>query len=429
MPRLFRKFLAIIWLTVIGSVVVVALILNAFQASPVTSQLELQKREIALDLARAILVEEGEAAALQFMATSEQALQLGLVLSSAAADDPCTSESAENWRAVPFDGTCYLIAVSEPEGLVPVRLAPVMLGLTVLLSSVLVAYLLARILINPVVYLHEGLSALAKGRFDVRIGDKLAARQDEIAALANDFDATARRLQENRDAQQRLFHDVSHELRSPLSRLRAVTGILRKTPARLDAMLDRVDREVERLDTLVGKSLVLARLTDRSEVPLKTQRLDVIEVLNDILADAAFEAKAHGVSITTDVDGSFLADVDGELIYRALENVIRNATKYTAEESRVSVRCDVAADLLTVQVTDQGPGVGRDELDRIFLPFSRGANALPRGGSGLGLAIARRAVERHGGRVTAELPQGGGLAITLDIPRYPTTRNPRNGYG
>ena len=194
-------------------------------------------------------------------------------------------------------------------------------------------------------------------------------------------------------------------------------------------MLDRVDREVERLDTLVGKVLMLARLTDRSEAPLKIQRLDVIEVLNDILADAAFEAKARGVSITTDVDGSFLADVDGELIYRTLENVIRNATKYTAEKSRVSVRCDMAADQLTVQVTDQGPGVGQDELDRIFLPFSRGANALPRGGFGLGLAIAKRAVERHGGRVTAELPQGGGLAITLDIPRYPTTCNPRNGYG
>ncbi|MEY9781375.1 signal transduction histidine kinase [Sinorhizobium fredii] len=169
-----------------------------------------------------------------------------------------------------------------------------------------------------------------------------------------------------------------------------------------------------------GEVLTLARLTARSGLPLTTQTLDVVELLNEILGDAAFEAQARDVSITTSVDGVFLADVEGELIYRALENVVRNAVKYTAEHSRISVICETTADLLKIRVTDQGPGVIRDELERIFQPFSRGKDAVPRGGYGLGLAIARQAVERHGGRVYASLPDGGGLAITLELPRKPT---------
>jgi signal transduction histidine kinase len=157
---------------------------------------------------------------------------------------------------------------------------------------------------------------------------------------------------------------------------------------------------------------------------LKTQTLDIIELLNEILADAAFEAQAREVAITANVDGTFLADVEGELIYRALENVIRNAVKYTAVRSRISVVCETAGDVLKVSVVDQGPGVRREELERIFQPFSRGEDAVPRGGYGLGLAIARQAVERHGGQVVASLPQAGGLAIMLAIPRRPTAYGP-----
>lgn len=216
-------------------------------------------------------------------------------------------------------------------------------------------------------------------------------------------------------------HDVSHELRSPLSRLQAAVGVLRQSPAKLGAMLDRMDREVERLDALVGEVLTLARLTAGSGLPLKTQALDVIELLNEILGDAAFEAQTRDVSITTSVDGAFRAEVEGELIYRALENVVRNAVKYTAEHSGISVSCEAAAERLKICVTDQGPGVRRDELERIFQPFSRGKEAVPRGGYGLGLAITRQAVERHGGRVHASLPDGGGLAITIELPRRPTS--------
>ncbi|EJB06477.1 signal transduction histidine kinase [Rhizobium leguminosarum bv. trifolii WSM597] len=419
MPRLFWKFFRIIWLTLAASLAVIILIVKLFQAVPFAGELEQERRAVVLNLTANILVQDGEDAAARFVSTSEKTQPLGLSLSKPVEADACAGKNTVTTRSVLKDGVCYRLSVSAPASSIFDNLGPFMPWFTILISSTIAAGALARYLIRPVVHLRDGLSALAHGRFDFRIGDKMAGRKDEVTALAYDFDASAARLQELQDAQQRLFHDVSHELRSPLSRLQAAVGVLRQSPAKLGAMLDRMDREVERLDTLVGEVLTLARLTAGSGRPLNTQTLDVIELLNEILGDAAFEAQAREVTITTSVDGIFRAEVEGELIYRALENVVRNAVKYTAEHSRISVSCDVRSDRLTIRVGDQGPGVGRDELERIFQPFSRGKDAVPRGGYGLGLAITRQAIERHGGRVHASLPEAGGLAITLELPRRP----------
>ncbi|ANL67896.1 sensor histidine kinase protein (plasmid) [Rhizobium phaseoli] len=420
MPRLFWKFFRIIWLTLAATLAAVILIVKLLQAVPFAGELEQERRTLVLNLAANVLVQDGEDAAMRFVSISEKTQPLGLILSKPAEADVCAKENSVTARSVLKDGVCYRLSVSAPASFTFDDFGPFMPWLTILVASTIAAGALARYLIRPVVHLRDGLSALAHGRFDFRIGDKMAGRRDEVTALAYDFDSTAARLQELQDAQQRLFHDVSHELRSPLSRLQAAVGVLRQSPAKLGAMLERMDREVERLDTLVGEVLTLARLTAGSGLPLKTQTLDVIELLNEILGDAAFEAQAREVSITTGVDGIFRAEVQGELIYRALENVVRNAVKYTADHSFISVSCETAADRLKICVTDQGPGVRRDELERIFQPFSRGKDAVQRGGYGLGLAITRQAIERHGGRVHASLPEAGGLAITLELPRRPT---------
>ncbi|MBB3913510.1 HAMP domain-containing sensor histidine kinase [Rhizobium fabae] len=424
MPRLFWKFFATIWLTLATTLAVIIVIVNLFQIPPPGRDREYQERAIILTLTANVLARDGEDAAARFIRTSEETVPLGLRLSKSTESLACADESTAETKSILKDGTCYRISVT-PQGSfllnVVDNLALLVPWLSIFIASTVAAAALAGYLIRPVVHLRDGLSALAHGRFDVRIGDQMAGRRDEVTALAHDFDSTAARLQELQNAQQRLFHDVSHELRSPLSRLQAAVGVLRQSPAKLGAMLDRMDREVERLDALVGEVLTLARLTAGSGLPLKTQALDVIELLNEILGDAAFEAQTRDVSITTSVDGAFRAEVEGELIYRALENVVRNAVKYTAEHSGISVSCEAAAERLKICVTDQGPGVRRDELERIFQPFSRGKEAVPRGGYGLGLAITRQAVERHGGRVHASLPDGGGLAITIELPRRPTS--------
>ncbi|MDC7745165.1 HAMP domain-containing sensor histidine kinase [Rhizobium binxianense] len=420
MPRLFWKFFTTIWLTMAATVGVIFLLVNFLQGVPFARELDEERRAITLNLTANMLARDGEDAARYFVRTSEETLPPGLTISKTAEADACAVPKTADTRSVLKDGVCYQISLPARANFTFDNLGPFIPWIAILISSTISAGALARYLIRPVVHLRDGLSALAHGRFDFRIGDKMAGRKDEVTALAHDFDSSAARLQELQDAQQRLFHDVSHELRSPLSRLQAAVGVLRQSPAKLGAMLDRMDREVERLDALVGEVLTLARLTTDSGLPLKTQALDVIELLNEILGDAAFEAQAREVSITTSVEGTFRAEVEGELIYRALENVVRNAVKYTAEHSHISVSCEAAAERLTICVTDQGPGVRRDELERIFQPFSRGKEAVPRGGYGLGLAITRQAVERHGGRVHASLPDGGGLAITLELRRRPT---------
>ncbi|GLU29895.1 HAMP domain-containing sensor histidine kinase [Brucella sp. NBRC 12950] len=421
MPRLFWKFFTIIWLALAATVGVIILIVNFSQTEPFAQELEQQRREMVLNLTATVLRNDGEDAARQFVTASEETLPLGLAMSKAAEPGVCAEMNAGETRVILKDGSCYWVSVPRQASFILGYLALGMPWLAVLVSSAIAAAALARYLIRPVVHLRDGLSALAHGRFNVRIGDKMAGRKDEVTALAHDFDATATRLQELQDAQQQLFHDVSHELRSPLSRLQAAVGVLRQSPAKLDVMLDRMDREVERLDDLVGEILTLARLTADSGRPLNTQSLDVIDLLNEILSDAAFEAQARGVTITANVDGKFLADVEGELIYRALENIVRNAVKYTAELSEITVDCEASAERLKVCISDQGPGVRQDELERIFQPFSRGQDAGPQGGYGLGLAIARQAIERHGGRVHASLPDAGGLAITLEIPKNGVT--------
>ncbi|MEF0941343.1 HAMP domain-containing sensor histidine kinase [Rhizobium sp. BR 362] len=424
MPRLFWKFFAIVWLTLAATVGVIMIIFKLSQAVPFAHELEQDRRTLLVNLTANVLLADGEDAARHFMLTSERTEPLGLSMSKTSDDNACVQETTPDARSLLKEGSCYRIFVAKPMSFTLENLAPILPWIITLIASTIAAGALARYLIRPVVHLRDGLSALAHGRFDFRIGDKMAGRRDEVTALAHDFDSSASRLEELQDAQQRLFHDVSHELRSPLSRLQAAVGVLRQNPAKLDVMLDRMDREVERLDMLVGEILTLARLTAGSSLPLKTQSLDVIELLNEILGDAAFEAQARQISITPGVGGMFLAEVEGELIYRALENVVRNAIKYTAPHSSISVSCETTADLLKIRVTDQGPGVGRDELERIFQPFSRGNDAVPEGGYGLGLAITRQAIEHHGGRVSASLPAAGGLTITLEIPRRPAAYAP-----
>ncbi|MBA9031954.1 HAMP domain-containing sensor histidine kinase [Rhizobium leguminosarum] len=422
MPRLFWKFFATIWLTLATTLTVIIVIVNLFQIPPPGRDREYQERAIILKLTANVLTRDGEDAAARFIRTSEYTVPLGLTLSKTMESPACGDEGRAETKSILKDGICYRISVApEANFLLNIadNLALLVPWLSIFVSSTVAAAALARYLIRPVVHLRDGLSALAHGRFDFRIGNQMAGRKDEVTALAHDFDSTAARLQELQDAQQRLFHDVSHELRSPLSRLQAAVGVLRQSPAKLGAMLDRMDREVERLDALVGEVLTLARLTAGSGLPMKTQTLDVIELLNEILGDSAFEAQAREVSITTSVEGTFRAEVEGELIYRAIENIVRNAVKYTAEHSHISVTCEATTDRLKICVTDQGPGVRRDELERIFQPFSRGKEAVPRGGYGLGLAITRQAIERHGGRVHASLPDAGGLAVTLELPRKP----------
>ncbi|MGV2196498.1 HAMP domain-containing sensor histidine kinase [Agrobacterium vitis] len=318
------------------------------------------------------------------------------------------------------DGACFRLSSQlRHYNFIEDALPDALPWIATVIASTLSALWITRYLVGPVAKLRSGLSALAKGDFHTRIGGNFGKGQDEITALAMDFDVTAARLQELQEAQQRLFHDVSHELRSPLSRLQAVLGVLDKNPGRIDMIASRMGREVMRLDALVDEILTLARISSPEHAPPERQTIDLIDLITRIVDDACFEGQDRGVDVTYSGCDSFIATLNGELIYRAIENVVRNAVKFTTDDSTVAVTAQAFRDVLSISVTDNGPGVPACDLERIFLPFSRSEIGETAKGHGLGLAITRKALELHHGSAVASLTQEGHLLMTLKVPASP----------
>lgn len=300
--------------------------------------------------------------------------------------------------------------VRPPRHEPPSPILPIGMGL---LASLAFSAALAWYVAKPIRHLRGAFHAVAEGRLETRVQPSMGGRSDELADLGREFDRMADRLQTQIAAQQRLLHDVSHELRSPLARLHAAIGLARQDPAKLEATLLRIERESERLDELVGEVLTLSRL-EAGTPGAPASAIDLMEMVASIAGDADFEAAASGRGVHFSGEGEVIATVRGELLYRAIENVIRNATKYTAPGSQVEVHAHAAAGAFEVVVSDHGPGVAESDVEAIFEPFHRAEQSTP--GYGLGLAIARRAVVSHGGGIRARNRPGGGLEVTVSLP-------------
>ena len=185
---------------------------------------------------------------------------------------------------------------------------------------------------KPIRILRWAFRAAAEGKLNTRVQPLIGRRRDEIADLVRDFDRMAHQLQKQMGAQQRLLHDISHELRSPLARLQAAIGLARLNPRRIDMTLSRIEHESVRLDSLVTEVLTLARL-ETGVCGASLELVDLVELLTMIVDDAAFEAQAQGREVQLIGDGEFVIECRAELLYRSFENVIRNAVKYTDEQT------------------------------------------------------------------------------------------------
>jgi len=294
------------------------------------------------------------------------------------------------------------------------------------LVALLFSFVMAWYMASPLQLLSRGLREAAAARFDMRLAPLLGSRSDEIADLAQDFDSMASQLQQALTQQRRLFHDISHELRSPLARMQAAIGLFEQNPQEARAVIERIGREANRLNALIEELLTLHKL-ENGVAGGQRARVDVLELLLEIADDAAFEAKAHGSTVVLRAEGSFVTEIDGELIYRALENVVRNAIKYTRPETSVEIDAHIVAaagdpdtrQRLEVRVSDRGPGVPLEHCEAIFEPFRRieSVSRETTAGLGLGLAIARHAIVMHGGQIHAAPRDGGGLDVWISLPK------------
>jgi two-component system sensor histidine kinase CpxA len=290
------------------------------------------------------------------------------------------------------------------------------LGIALIVSA-LTSWWLAQHLSAPIRRIQEGARAVASERLDVRVSAGLDGRKDELAVLARDFDAMADQLKATRSARTQLLRDISHELRSPLARMRVALGLARQPQTDPTRQLDRLEREIERLDSLISHVLKLARLHG-TDTHFQREPLEIDEILQEVVHDANFEGAVK--SCVVRLEGGAHRPVLGnrELLYSAIENVLRNAVRYSPAGTAVDVKVDVTRDELEILVRDHGPGVPGGDLERIFEPFYRVAESRDRdsGGEGIGLAITSQVFKSHGGSAGAQNLAGGGLQVRLALP-------------
>jgi two-component system sensor histidine kinase CpxA len=303
------------------------------------------------------------------------------------------------------------------------RPSPVFIPTPVLVAAVVVSavvcFLLARHLASPLKRVREASGRLAAGDLSARAGDMVRPRRDEIGDVVRDFDAMAERLHLLVSAQKQLLSDISHELRSPLARLQvAVELARRKAGPDAENHLNRIEAEGTRMNEMIGQLLTLARAD--SERPARTEEIDLSEIVRAVATDTDYEARQTGREVRVRRSEQAIVLGDAALLASAIENVVRNASRYTRAGTAVDIALEVTSTHARICVRDHGPGVPPDETERIFLPFHRVSASRDRdsGGTGLGLSIAARAVKAHGGSIHATNAEGGGLEVSIDIPLY-----------
>jgi two-component system sensor histidine kinase CpxA len=290
------------------------------------------------------------------------------------------------------------------------------------LVSCIICYLLAGYLTSDVSRLRAATQQLAAGDLSARADAPPGRRRDEIAQLVRDFNTMAERLQDLVSAQSRLLNDISHELRSPLARLSVALGLAwQRTGPEAHSVLERIELEANRLNELIGRLLTLARLEGGDDAMRRTP-ISMEELVCEVAKDADFEAQGRQCHVRCVVQEEMIILGSPSLLHSAIENVVRNATRHTRDNSEVEIRLAResanGAEEAVVRVTDRGPGVPKEALDKLFRPFYRLDDARGRqtGGVGLGLAITERAVRLHGGTVRATNRPEGGLMVEIRLP-------------
>ncbi len=288
---------------------------------------------------------------------------------------------------------------------------PFQLLFAVMLVSTPLLLWLAWALSQPARKLERAARRVAKGEF---IADpSLEKGTSEFRQAGTAFNQMVQDVNQMILGQQRLLSDISHELRSPLTRLRMATALATRKQGE-SAELTRIDTEAQRLEQMIAELLELSRIqldshTDREQQPISS-------LWEAILSDAQFEAEQMNKTLTYSAIPDHAISCKPKLLMSALDNIVRNAIRYG--EDTIDVTIVATDEQVTVTVDDNGEGVPDEELQAIFRPFYRVSTARDRdsGGTGLGLAITENAVRQHSGTIEASRSPLGGLRVTICLP-------------
>ncbi len=283
--------------------------------------------------------------------------------------------------------------------------------------SFLLCWLLARTLSKPISNMKKVANKFGNGDLSARI--KGTDRHDELGDLAKAFNIMADKIQHNVESQQRLLGDVSHELRSPMTRLQVAIALAEKSkqqPEVLTRHLTRCEIEVERLDSMIEDVLSLSRL-ENSLQHTEFYKLHLNDVIQPLIEDNQYLAESRNIVIISTIS-SCETQGDITLLSSAINNVLLNAVKYSPDNSEVNLNVKLINQEIEICITDQGSGVPDNSLDSLFKPFYRTSDARERktGGTGLGLAIAKQAISIHNGSIKAKNRPSGGLIVTIKLP-------------
>ena len=275
---------------------------------------------------------------------------------------------------------------------------------------------------KPITRLRTATRDIAAGKLKTRVEKSVLHRHDEIGSLGRDFDRMAEQIEKLVTAQRELLGDVSHELRSPLARLIVALGLLRDaSPEEAAEYISRIGVEAERLDKMIGQLLTLTRIESRAD-SAPPEVFDLANLMQEVAADGDFEARASGRAVRVTRSNECLISGFPELLRSAIENVVRNAIRYTPAGTAVELTLEQIEndDSLTAQLSirDHGPGVPKIMLTSIFLPFQHvpEGNGTNSQGAGLGLAIADRVVRLHEGSIRGTNADDGGLILEIVLP-------------
>jgi len=266
--------------------------------------------------------------------------------------------------------------------------------------------------VSPILKIAGTITRFGEGDLSARVHTK---RRDEIGQLGRSFNSTAEQLERLIVSERRLLGDISHELRSPLARLKFAVKLAR-TSSDTNAALDRIERDVNRITSLVADIVEITSIEGDPSVR-EMENTSLKKIVDEVVRDCSLEAQFRGCSI--EVSGNIDGNVVGnrELLRRAIENVLRNGIRYTPKHSTIQLSMEEDGLNAIVAVRDAGPGVPEAALSRIFDPFFRVEESrdIQSGGSGMGLSIAKRAVQLHRGTITAENASPG-LRVRIAIP-------------